>query len=142
MQRLLTPLRLLLALLLASLATLGGCIEPPYTNIDNARLQELQSQNVPIYDVRRPEEWRKTGVVAGSRLLTFVDDNGRMLPDFLTSFSAQVGKNDPVILICRTGSRTNTLGHLLADKLGYTQVYNVRRGITGWVAEKLPVVKN
>ena len=44
MQRLLTPLRLLLALLLASLATLGGCIEPPYTNIDNARLQELQSQ--------------------------------------------------------------------------------------------------
>ena len=47
-----------------------------------------------------------------------------------------------MILICRTGSRTNTLGNLLVEKLGYTQVYNVRRGITGWIAEKLPVVKN
>ena len=140
MLRLLTPLRLFAAVLLA--LVLGGCAEPPYSNIDNTRLQELLAQNVPIYDVRRPEEWRQTGVVAGSRLLTFVDAGGRMLPDFLPRFSAEVGKNDPVILICRTGSRTDTLARLLIEKLGYTQVYNVRGGITGWIGEKLPVVRN
>ena len=140
MLRLLTPLRLFAAVLLA--LVLGGCAEPPYSNIDNTRLQELLAQNVPIYDVRRPEEWRQTGVVAGSRLLTFVDAGGRMLPDFLPRFSAEVGKNDPVILICRTGSRTDTLARLLIEKLGYTQVYNVRGGITGWIGDKLPVVRN
>ena len=140
MLRLLTPLRLFAAVLLA--LVLGGCAEPPYSNIDNTRLQELLAKNVPIYDVRRPEEWRQTGVVAGSRLLTFVDAGGRMSPDFLPRFSAEVGKNDPVILICRTGSRTDTLARLLIEKLGYTQVYNVRGGITGWIGEKLPVVRN
>ena len=87
---------------------LGGCAAPPYTNLDNDGLKTLLTQGVPVYDVRRPEEWRQTGVVAGSRLLTFVDTRGRPLPDFLPRFSADVGKNDPVIVICRTGSRTGS----------------------------------
>ena len=52
---------------------LGGCTEPPYTNVDNAQLKTLIAQGVPVYDIRRPEEWRQTGVVEGSRTLTFVD---------------------------------------------------------------------
>jgi len=53
-----------------------------------------------------------------------------------------VGKNDPVILICRTGSRTDVLSRALVEELGYTQVYNVKNGITRWVSEGLPVVRN
>jgi len=30
----------------------------------------------------------------------------------------------------------------LMEKQGYTQVYNVRHGITGWIAGNNPVVKN
>ncbi len=136
-------LRLFLSgLLLAALTSLGGCAEPPYTNIDNARLKTLLAEGVPIYDVRRPEEWRQTGVVEGSRKLTFVDAGGRLQPDFLPSFTAEVDKNTPVIVICRTGNRTDALARLLMEKQGYTQVYNVRRGITNWIGEGLPVVKN
>ena len=132
--------RLLGVVLLA--AVLGGCAEPPYSNVDNDQLKALLAQNVPIYDIRRPEEWRSTGVVEGSRKLTFVDAGGRPNPEFLPRFTAEVDKDDPVVLICRTGSRTDKLARELMEKQGYTQVYNVRHGITGWIAGNNPVVKN
>jgi rhodanese-related sulfurtransferase len=120
---------------------LGGCSEPPYSNVDNAQLKTLLAQGVPIYDVRRPEEWRQTGVVEGSRKLTFVDNSGRMNPEFLPRFTAEVDKNAPVILICRTGSRTKALAHELAEQ-GYTRIYNVQNGITRWIGENNPVIRN
>lgn len=118
---------------------LGGCAEPPYTNVDNAKLKTLQAQGAPVYDIRRPEEWRQTGVVNGSRTLTYLDAAGRPNSEFLPRFTAEVGKSDPVVLICRTGSRTDKLARELADQ-GYTQVYNVRHGITRWIGVDNPVV--
>ena len=125
---------------LAALA-LGGCGEPPYTNVDDDQLKTLLNQGVPLYDIRRPDEWRSTGVVAGSRTLTYVDANGRPNPEFLPRFSAEVSKTDPVILICRSGNRTDALARELAEQ-GYTQIYNVRHGIGRWIAENNPVVRN
>ena len=127
--------------LLLTLA-LGACAAPPYTNVDNDGLKTLLAQGVPIYDVRRAEEWRSTGVVEGSRKLTFVDAKGRPNPEFLPRFTAEVGKNDPVILICRTGNRTDKLARELMEKHGYTRVYNVRNGITHWTREQNPVIRN
>jgi rhodanese-related sulfurtransferase len=120
--------------------SLGACAEPPYTNVDNGKLKELVAQGMPLYDIRRAEEWRQTGVVEGSRKLTFVDAAGRLNPEFLPRFSAEVDKNKPVILICRTGNRTDALARELAE-MGYTQVYNVRDGITRWIGEGNPVVR-
>ena len=96
-------------------------------------------QNVAIFDVRRPTEWHQTGIVEGSQLLTFVDSNGRIKADFFNRFSAAVDKDQPVILICRTGNRTSTLARLLVEKMGFTQIYNVRNGITQWIREKRPI---
>lgn len=120
---------------------LGGCGEPPYTNIDDDQLKVLLNQGVPLYDIRRPDEWRQTGVVAGSRTLTYFDANGRPNPEFLPRFSAEVRKTDPVILICRSGNRTDALARELAEQ-GYTQIYNVRHGISRWIGENNPVVRN
>jgi rhodanese-related sulfurtransferase len=130
-------LRRLFGVLLLAL-TLGGCAEPPYTNVDNAGLKALLAQGVPLYDIRRPEEWRQTRVVAGSRTLTYVDASGRINPEFLPRFMAEVGKNDPVVLICRTGNRTDALARELMER-GYTQVYNVHHGISRWIGEGNPV---
>jgi rhodanese-related sulfurtransferase len=121
---------------------LGGCAEPPYTNLDNEQLKRLLSQGVPLYDIRRPEEWRETGVVAGSRLMTFFDARGGVSPRFLPRFTEAIDRDQPVILICRTGNRTDALARYLVEKLGYTQVYNVRRGISHWIREDNPVVAN
>ena len=116
-------------------ALLSACAEPPYNNLNNAQLKAMLGQNVPIYDVRRPDEWRQTGVVEGSQLLTFADGSGRVIPDFLPRFTSLAGKNDPVILICRTGNRTSTLARHLVEQMGYTNVYNVRHGITQWIRD-------
>jgi len=123
------------------LSTLSACSELAYNNLDNKQLKTLLEQNVLIYDIRRPDEWRQTGVVRGSRLLTFVDPNGRIKADFLDRFTAAVDKDDPVILICRTGSRTSALARLLVEKMGFTQVYNVRNGITQWIRDGQPIIR-
>ena len=124
--------------LLLALLLLSACGEPPYTQIDNQQLITLQAQGVPVYDIRRADEWAQTGVVKGSRRLTFVDNNGRVTPDFIKKFTQAVGKNDPVILICRTGNRTDNLSRALVEQLGYTKVYNVKLGITRWIRRVRP----
>ena len=121
------------------LTIVSGCMELPYTNLDSNELEAMLKQNVPIYDIRRAEEWKQTGIVDGSKLLTFVDASGRVKADFLDRFTAVVGPNDPVLLICRTGNRTSALARHLAENMGYTQVYNVRNGISQWIREKRPV---
>ena len=127
--------------ILLSVSLLSACTEPPYNNLGNDQLKTLLEQDVPIYDVRRPEEWQKTGVIEGSQLLTFVDKNGRIVPDFLPRFTRVVGKNDPVILICRTGNRTSTLARHLVEQMGYTNVFNVRNGITQWIRDQRPITR-
>lgn len=129
-------------LLLLALLPLSACSEPPYTNIDNQQLKTLQAQGIPVYDIRRTEEWAQTGVIEGSNRLTFVDAKGAVNPEFVEKFTKTIGKNDPVILICRTGNRTDTLSRALAEQLGYTKIYNVKNGITRWISEGLPVVRN
>lgn len=126
--------------LLGTALGLVGCAEPPYTNVDNGQLKALLAQGVPLYDVRRPEEWRQTGVIDGSRTLTYVDTRGRVNPEILPRIQAEVPKDAPIALICRTGNRTDSLARELAA-LGYTRVYNVRDGITKWIADGNPVVR-
>jgi hypothetical protein len=75
------------------IAGLSACGELPYTNLSNAELKVLLETDTPIYDVRRPEEWRQTGVVEGSKLLTFVDAGGRLKPNFLERFTAETGQH-------------------------------------------------
>ncbi len=129
--------------LLLSLALLvAGCSgDLGYTNIDNDELQQLLLQGTPLYDIRRAEEWRETGIVRSSRRLTFFDAQGRVNSKFLPEFTKRIGKNDPVILICRTGNRTSALAKHLVKEMGYTKVYNVARGITGWISQGREVIK-
>ena len=134
---------ILLALALASVFSLMFR-ELPYKNIKNDELQTMLNNNIPIYDVRRPDEWIQTGVIEDSNLLTFADADGRIKPSFLSRFTAEININDVVILICRTGSRTSEIARYLSNELGYTNIFNVEDGISQWIREKRPVknIKN
>ncbi len=123
----------------AAALALAGCAEPPYTNVDNVGLEQLLQRDVPQFDVRLPEEWQETGVVAGSQRLTFLDANGRVAPGFLQDLTSSVPKDQPIALICRTGNRTDVLARHLIEQMGYNEVYNVRDGIMGWIGEGRPV---
>lgn len=118
---------------------LQACTEVPYNNLDNSQLKTLLEQDVAIIDIRRPDEWRQTGIIEDSKLLTFVDANGKINPEFLSRFTSTVSKHEPVILICRTGNRTGHLARHLVEEMGYSNVYNVRNGIMQWIREKQPV---
>ncbi len=112
------------------------------TNIDNAALEQLIAEGVPVIDIRRAEEWQQTGVVKGSHLITFFDKKGHYdVAAWLNKLAPIAGKDQPFILICRTGNRTGTVSNFLDRKLGYTKVYNVQKGITDWIAKGKPVVK-
>jgi len=129
------------ALLTALALSLAGCSPPPYNNVNNAGLKDLLAEGVPLYDIRRPEEWRQTGVVDGSRRLTYVDAGGRENPEILPRIRAEVSKDAPIALICRTGNRTDALARQLAEQ-GYTRIYNVRDGILGWMRDGNPVSRH
>lgn len=118
---------------------LQACTEVPYNNLDNSQLKTLLEQDVSIIDIRRPEEWRQTGIIEDSKLLTFVDANGKINPEFLSRFTSTVSRDEPVILICRTGNRTSHLSRHLVEEMGYSNVYNVRNGIMQWIREGQPI---
>ena len=129
------------ALFLLVLLTLG-CSEPKYKNISNEELQTLMDNGVTIVDIRRPEEWLQTGVVKGSKTITLFDESGRVKNSFFPKLEqAAPDKTAPIILICRTGNRTQAGSEMLVDHLGYSDVHNVRNGITSWIMEGRPVKK-
>ena len=113
-----------------------------YSNIDNATLQNLiDKKKVVLVDIRRQEEWQQTGIVKGANTITFFDNTGRINPKFVPQFTALAKPDQTVALMCRTGSRTQAASQAIAQQLGYKNVLNVTHGITGWMAEKRPVVK-
>lgn len=74
------------------------------------------------------------------------DKNGRFKLDVNSDFgpelarrmtAAGLGKNDTVILICRSGDRSSRAANLLTD-LGYTKVYTVVDGFEGDLAKTGP----
>jgi rhodanese-related sulfurtransferase len=121
------------------LAACNASASLPFTDVSNQELESLLDKGVTLVDIRRPEEWAQTGVIKGSKKLTFFFASGRVNPQFLTDIEKIVPKDKPIALICRTGNRTRAAGEFLAKEMGYAEVYNVKHGITGWMSEKRPV---
>ena len=110
-------------------------------NIDNAELAKLMASGVPLIDIRTEGEWRSTGVIAGSRTLTFFDERGQANPpQWLAAAKKIAGPTQPVILVCRSGNRTREATRFLSEQAGYKTVYNVSKGMNGWLGEGRPVV--
>jgi len=100
-------------------------------------LKELQKEGVAIIDIRTPMEWQQTGVIPGSKLLQFFDLYGNYDIDaFMKEFEKIVPtKETPFILVCRTGSRTATVGNFLANQMGYKNAMHLAGGIYAWSGE-------
>lgn len=105
-------------------------------NIDAAEAARLSAAGAPVVDVRTAGEWGDTGVVAGSRLLTFFDEQGRSNPAaWLEKFKGVAKTDQPVIILCRSGNRSQKVAQFLSQQAGYRTVYNVQGGIGAWARE-------
>jgi len=117
-------------------------IPPNYSNIGNHELKAMLARGVVLIDLRRDDEWRKTGIVEGSKLITAFNKRGKFQRDFLDKFRRHVtAKDQEVILICRTGNRNSVISQALTNQAGYTKIYNVQHGISRWIKDGNPVVK-
>ncbi|MEJ8474051.1 FKBP-type peptidyl-prolyl cis-trans isomerase [Roseibium algae] len=106
-----------------------------FSDIDNDELKVKLAAGVPVVDIRRPDEWKATGVLPGSHLISFFGAQGQINPEFGAHLQKVIsGPTDEVILICDSGSRSVVLSKHLSQKAGFTQIDNVRSGISSWIA--------
>lgn len=104
-------------------------------DIDNAELARLAISGVPVIDIRTEGEWKETGIVPGSKLITLFDEKGRPDPAWLEKVKGVAKPDQPVIVICRSGNRTKVASQMLSQQGGYQKVYNVKDGIRAWAKE-------
>jgi rhodanese-related sulfurtransferase len=126
------------ALLLGLAATLA---QAEIVNIGSEQMKALIKQGTPVVDLRTAGEWRQTGVVKGSQMITLFDEQGRADP---AAWARQIDKiapaGKPLILICRSGNRSGTAAQMLDQAGRKGRIYNVKAGISAWIGEGQPVV--
>jgi len=151
-----TPLRFLLGLtgVVAAILMAGvfwmvlapvsfwALLTPEYSGAD-LKVAEAHQQavagDIVLIDIRRPDEWRKTGVGDGAAPL----DMRRK--DFVDALATLVGGDldTPVALICARGVRSAKMSKRLSEA-GFTRIIDVPEGMLGsragpgWLASKLP----
>lgn len=135
--------RYLVAVFLLPLAALAHAQSAP-AEISAAEAQALFEQGeITLIDIRRPDEWRKTGVATGATRINMQHPQG--LQGFAQEVFDTVGGNldAPIVLICRTGNRTSRIQPILTQA-GFTNVRHVPEGMlgnrhsSGWIAQGLP----
>jgi len=105
---------------------------------------QAQAGKLTLIDIRRPDEWRQTGVAKDAVRINMAHPQGPA--GFVQQVEAELGgdRNAPIGLICRTGNRTTHMQQALREA-GFTQVYNIKEGMVGsaagpgWIARGLPV---
>lgn len=127
-------------LLFSSLALCALLARAEVIDIDNAELAQLVKSGVTVIDIRTQPEWEETGIVPGSKLLTYFDERGRADPGWLEKLKPMARPGDPIVVICRSGNRTRPVSQLLSQQAGNPTVYNVKKGIKGWIGNGGAVV--
>lgn len=110
-------------------------------HIDNQQLNSLIDEGVPVVDLRTAAEWRHSGIIEGSHLLTFFDERGNYdVRSWLEQFVQVARQDDAVVIICAVGNRSLAVSGFLYDNLGFKKVHNVVEGIEHWKLKGFPVV--
>lgn len=123
--------------IVAFLSFLFGACQPSTEGmsvIPSKEFAEFITQtDVQILDVRTPEEF-EAGHIQGAVMIDYRTD-----PDgFFAKAEAQLQKDKPVALYCRSGKRSHSAAEILV-KNGFKQVVELEGGILAWQAADYPV---
>ena len=103
--------------------------------------KQAQMNGAIIIDIRREDEWKKTGIIDGAITITAFGERGNIHPEFQKKFLNIVpSEKTPIMLYCHVGGRTNSLGNALINQLGYSNVSHLTNGIVGWLADGNKIV--
>ena len=106
------------------------------------QLLEMQhSQKALVVDIRTPQEWQSSGVIANSHKLQSFDADGKFdQQKWLADLEKlKTSPDQPVILVCRSGNRSSKVGNILSQQLGIDNVYHLSNGLQGWIKTGHPV---
>ena len=121
--------------ILLLIVTLQAILFADFTSISADELKKLQVENAPVIDIRTPGEWKETGIIPGSHKIMFFDERGNYdVQKFLDAlYKIAPDKSKPIVLVCRTASRTKIVGDFLSRQVGYQKVRDLKGGIMfGW----------
>ncbi|MEM9798165.1 MAG: rhodanese-like domain-containing protein [Pseudomonadota bacterium] len=112
----------------------GAALSPPEA------LEAVRAGQVILVDIRRPDEWEKTGIAQGASPIDMRRD------DFIAALDALTAsrRDRPVALICARGVRSDRMAARL-EAAGFTRIIDVPEGMLGsstgpgWLARGLPV---
>jgi rhodanese-related sulfurtransferase len=115
------------------------------TPAEAQRLREAGAGTV--VDVRTPPEYTQVGHVPGTPLIEWPrNGDAHALSAFVEKVRARYAADQPLLLLCRSGTRSHYAAHLLTQA-GFERAYNILEGFegpapgTGWIAAGLPVEK-
>ncbi len=75
-------------------------------------VDEMTASGALVVDIRTPPEWYQTGVIEGAKLIPFQDPQS-----FIDQIKDDIADGRDVVLVCRSGSRTQAAGMYLAQML-------------------------
>jgi adenylyltransferase/sulfurtransferase len=107
-------------------------VEKSIREITSKELYDLQvhGEDIQIIDVREPHEYQIANI------------GGELIPLATISANAdKIDRNKKVIVHCKMGGRSAKAIHELEDKFGFTNLYNLKGGILGWIDEVQPELK-
>ena len=129
-----------------------SCILFTFTTVGFANLigltpiqleQKIKENNIKVIDIRTPMEWKETGIIKNSHKLMFFSMQGKVnIRKWLDDLSVILKKqNEPFVLVCRHGNRTQRVGEFLTKELKFKNVYHLEHGIVSWIKTNKKLVK-
>jgi len=112
--------------------------------IDAETLLKMQKQNIPVIDIRTPQEWKERGIIKGAhKIMFFTPKGGADVANFMFNLGHLVkDKEQPFIIYCAHANRTKELGKWLTKNLGFKHVLELKGGIEyGWIDKGYKTVK-
>ena len=119
-------------MMLIAMLTIAMQVSAAEQNITSREAKTVMEKNRNVYllDVRTPREYSQ-GRLPGSVLIPIGELERRI---------AEVPKNRPVLVYCTVGARSSSAAALLTRR-GYSEVYNMYDGISGWYRNGFPIQK-
>lgn len=104
-------------------------VEKPVKEISAKELSGWQAGGEPfqLIDVREPDEYERVNI------------GGELMPlSTIADHAGHITRDRKVVLHCKTGSRSTKAIRELESKFGFTNLYNLKGGILGYIDEVRP----
>jgi len=112
---------------------LKDLIKEAYTQVEQIEVSELYvvAKDIILLDVREPEEF-SSGYINAHKVLTL--PRGKLEFMAIDKIAKVYGDDATIVTYCLKGPR-GALAALQLQKMGFTNVRNLKGGILGWLAE-------